>query len=395
MQREAEVLWLTGQADPIQHEPLHAFAYLLRAYFEQRRDQAAAENSARFDTHYAALLAGAESSLLDDLRLFRPFVEALVGLHVERARSPEMDKKLRVDNAILGIRAVIRALCHQRPLMLQLEDAQWLAPSSIRTVQLLTATLDDAPLAILLTSRYRDDGTPVTIETWGSVPMYATDLGRLSDTAVQSVVESVLGPRVTEKLAAFVRAKAEGNPFFTEQLALDLHERGILCQQDGAWDLPLDVVAEVPSGVNAVLIARLDRLVAPVKAVVQTAVVLGREFEEPVLARMQREDQRPCIGLAEREGIWSPLDAVRYLFRHALLRDAAYDMQVQDRLKPLHRLAAETIEGLYPNDTTGKAWRSDEKLATAPESPPACTIWASSRCCRMTTHRQKRTIGKV
>lgn len=92
----------------------------------------------------------------------------------------------------------------------------------------------------------------------------------------------------------------------------------------------------------------MDRLAAQVKAVVRTTAVLGREFDVQVLSKMLRADERAAIQVAEREAIWTALDVLRYLFRHTLLRDAAYEMQVRERLQSLHRLAAETIEALYP-----------------------------------------------
>ena len=140
---------------------------------------------------------------------------------------------------------------------------------------------------------------------------------------------------------------------------------------------------------NAVLIARLDRLAAQVKAVVQTAAVLGREFEVAVLSRMLRAIDMPAIQEAEREAIWTALDQLHYLFRHALLRDAAYNMQAQERLKTLHQIAAETIEMLYPNDESQydallEHWQNTqvgEKILqyTAPVSKRLITIDADFR----------------
>jgi tetratricopeptide (TPR) repeat protein len=111
----------------------------------------------------------------------------------------------------------------------------------------------------------------------------------------------------------------------------------------------------IPTDVQAVLVARLDRLPLPVKDVVQTAAVLGREFERPILAYM-RGGQEPERELeermvrAEREAVWRALDERRYLFRHVLMRDAAYGMQVHTRLQQIHRQAALAYEALYQTD---------------------------------------------
>lgn len=351
LQAERSVTWLTGQADNLNRAPLSPFSYFLRPYFGQRRDLDTARNLAAFETAFERLLANVDEANRADLLLYRSYLAGGVGLVIPDSSYAAADERIRIDNGVAAIKAWARAESQRQPLVLHLEDAQWLDAVSIQAVQQLTYNMETVPVALLLTSRYNDDGTHYTIPNIYSVPVHTVDLNRLSDEGVRALAESVLGGAVSEALAGFVRQRAEGNPFFTEQLALDLKERGLLVEAESGWDIRPVAEAEVPSGVNAVLIARLDRLAAQVKAVVQTAAVLGREFDVRVLSRMLREGEQSYIQTAESEAIWSALDALRYLFRHALLRDAAYQMQVQERLKGLHHLAAETIERLYPDDT--------------------------------------------
>src|SRR5262249_13771973 len=111
-------------------------------------------------------------------------------------------------------------------------------------------------------------------------------------------------------------------------------------------------IVEVPDSINGVLIARLDRLAARVRALVQTAAVLGQEFEVRLLSGMLRDDPQLAERLrqAERETIWAALSELRSLFRHALLRDAAYSMQLRARLRELHRLAADVLAQIHAAD---------------------------------------------
>ena len=108
----------------------------------------------------------------------------------------------------------------------------------------------------------------------------------------------------------------------------------------------------LPTNVRALLVARLDRLSQNVKEVVQTASVLGREFEIQLLAHMLQDD--PMVGdlvvQAENMSIWSALNELRYLFKHALLRDAAYRMQIRSRRQALHKLATTALESLHEGD---------------------------------------------
>jgi tetratricopeptide (TPR) repeat protein len=104
--------------------------------------------------------------------------------------------------------------------------------------------------------------------------------------------------------------------------------------------------------VNSVLIARLDKLTREVREVVQTASVLGREFEIRLLAEMLRDDLHFTdeIKSAERSDIWFALNELAYIFRHALLREAAYSMQLEARRRELHALALEALERIHVSD---------------------------------------------
>jgi tetratricopeptide (TPR) repeat protein len=239
-------------------------------------------------------------------------------------------------------------------VVLHLEDAQWLDEDSLAVLRELTRNVAGYPLAVLLTSRYNDDGSRIAWPIDSAVPQAAVELRALDADGVRAVAAQALGGPVGDTLATFLAAKTEGNPFFAEQLALDLRERGVL---DAALDLRPAALAEVPDSLTAVLIARLDRLTARVRAVVQTAAVLGQEFEMRLLAGMLRGDIALLdqVQQAEREAIWRALSELRYLFRHALLRDAAYAMQLRVRLRELHRLAAQVIEQIHAGELAAHA----------------------------------------
>jgi hypothetical protein len=114
-------------------------------------------------------------------------------------------------------------------------------------------------------------------------------------------------------------------------------------------------VDALPADVRLVFTARLDRLVQEIKELVQTAAVLGREFDVQVLSHMlgNKPGLDDQIGHAEEDAIWQAINQVRYLFRHALLRDAAYEMQLRSRRRELHHLAAQALEKWYAQEIEG------------------------------------------
>jgi predicted ATPase len=241
----------------------------------------------------------------------------------------------------------------RRPTVLQIDDLQWLDPESSEFLYFLTRNIDNYPITVITTSRYQDDGSYVPLELNEGIGRLDIDLGCLERSDASSLAQDVLQDPVSAELVDFLVEKSGGNPFFTEQLLLDLRERKALrADHSGALTISKRDTLEIPRTIGAVLVARIDRLAAEIRAIVQTAAVLGQEFEIQVLSEMLKAepDVQTIVKRAEGEAIWSSLSELRYIFRHALLRDAAYDMQLRARLRHLHELAAEAIETVFAKD---------------------------------------------
>jgi predicted ATPase/class 3 adenylate cyclase len=298
--------------------------------------------------------------LADELDRTRSFLGALIDVYWEGSLYEHVEPKLRFENTLQALKTFILAESRRRPLIVHLEDAHWLDDASHALVQMLTRDVEEYPFAVLLTSRPRDDGQVTHAPHTHTTPQHTLEVGALSREAVRAYAARVLGETLSDDLTDFLLLKTGGNPLFIEQLALDLRERGwinIAETQDSA-ERPMYTFApfitaatqqptlEMPATVNSVLVARLDRLDAPLKVVVQTASVLGVDFETPVLAHVLRDDLDLPVKIqrAADEDIWRAQSALRYLFSHVLLREAAYGMQAHERLRSLHALAAQAIE---------------------------------------------------
>jgi tetratricopeptide (TPR) repeat protein len=174
----------------------------------------------------------------------------------------------------------------------------------------------------------------------------------LSSDALGRLIETLLGGVAAPELVSLVMERSEGNPYFAEQIIHYLQEENLIETGKAGWTLIKTLDEDfLPGDVRAVLVARLDQLARGVRESVQTASVLGRQFELPLLTHMLRNDEsvHRHVAEAEKASIWSPLDEVRYLFTHGLLRDAAYEMQMQARRRELHALAVEALEHLHEN----------------------------------------------
>jgi predicted ATPase len=159
-----------------------------------------------------------------------------------------------------------------------------------------------------------------------------------------------LGGPAAPELINLLLKRSEGNPYFVEQIIRYLQEENLLETSKKGWALVKQLRDDfLPSDIRSLLVARLDQLAREVKECIQTASILGREFEILVLSEMLHEDPnvQMYVGEAEKAAIWTPLNEIRYLFSHGLLRDAAYEMQMQSRRQQLHRFAVEALESLF------------------------------------------------
>ncbi len=320
-----------------------------------------------------ARLAAAEIAEIErELIRLQTIMAAFVGLDYPDSLWHQLDAKGRYDNTLYAFKETFKALSLHNPVVLFVEDLHWIDPDSKGAFAMLCRAIANYPIAVLAASRYADDGSRPTLpidsgkmspalskeqssgeqqsKSAGEMAL-SIDLNTLTRDGAAEFAISILGDgSLADGLLDHLMQKTNGNPFFVEQTVHHYQETGIIQAQDGAWRL-VKTAAEIPPSVNDLLIARIDRLSRDVRTLVQTAAVLGQEFETRLLSAMLRADQLDdYLQIGERAAIWSALSELRYIFSHALLQDAVYRMQMKTRLRGLHQLAAATIESLYPAD---------------------------------------------
>jgi class 3 adenylate cyclase/tetratricopeptide (TPR) repeat protein len=247
--------------------------------------------------------------------------------------SPEVIKARTFD----ALRQMSLRGSRRRPLVLEIEDLHWVDRTSEEYLTFLAESLAGAP--VLLIATYRPGYRP----PW-SDRSFATQLSlrRLAGDESRSIVRSLLpagdaGP----SLEQLILDKAEGNPFFLEELTRAVGEQGL-----GAG-LP------VPDTVHGVLTARIDRLAEDDKRALQTASVLGREFTPALLAAIWDgpgpvEPRLRELARLEFLFVQPAGDEVVYAFKHALTQDVAEATLLPSRQRELHRKAGEALERLNP-----------------------------------------------
>lgn len=355
------VNWWVCQTDENIRTPLNPFRYALRQYFNLSVQQREAANQAQISRTLVALRARTvDPDLAAGLEHGQPFLYALLDLSVDDPIYQQMDARLRSDNTLDAIKTLIKAESLQHPLVIQIEDAQWLDAETTHFLTHLTNNVEGFPFALILATRPEGDFAPDSPPpSWlaGDLLQATIVLAPLDATSVAAIAENRIGGKVDPSVIELLARQAEGVPFFVEQLLLYLQEQGSLVQDGQSWKLAANprggqMAPVLPDDVRGVLTARLDQLPLRVKLAIQTASVLGREFDVRVLARMLAVDGdlTEILAAAARAAIWTAVADLRYSFQHALLRDAAYAMQLRARLRQLHQAAAAAIEGVYTGE---------------------------------------------
>jgi class 3 adenylate cyclase len=242
-------------------------------------------------------------------------------------------------------------LAHQQPILLVFEDAHWADATSLELLDLTVERVRQLPVLALFTFRLEFD------PPWIGLPNVSTlALGRLDRNDVEGIVVRVtLGRVLPAEVMKQIVAKTDGNPLFVEELTKAVLEAGILVEDAEGYRLdgPLPPLA-IPATLQDSLMARLDRL-APVREIAQIGATIGREFSYSLLRVLVGRDEtalkHALAQLEHAELIFrrgEPPEAV-YSFKHALVRDAAYERLLKSRRHQLHGQIARTLEERFPD----------------------------------------------
>lgn len=232
-------------------------------------------------------------------------------------------------------------LASEQPLLLVIEDAHWAEQPLLELLRDVRRRVV-GPLLLVVTAR------PEAAASLNA--NVRLDLAPLSPEDATQIVATLLGRELPPRVSALVVSRAEGNPFFLEELLASLVDRGTIERRDGAWVLERDLdELHLPDTVQAVLASRIDLLPDIEKRALQTASVIGRVFwEAPVRELMG--DLQPDLGLLlDREFVLAQPESslageTEYAFRHQLTREVAYSSLPKAERGRLHAAVAERLE---------------------------------------------------
>ena len=280
----------------------------------------------------AAALAGEDSGALAAER-----VAELIGF-VEAGAAAE--------EGFWGVRRLFETLARKRPLVVVLDDLHWAEPTLLDLVEYVVDRSHGAPLVLLAMARHEllELRPGWTARTESSI---AVTLEPLSPNQSELLIENLLGEATLEPVVASrIQEAAEGNPLFVEETLSMLMDDGLLRPDNGRWVAMGDLsgVRMAPS-IQALIAARLDRLEGDERHVIERAAVEGKVFHQGSVRALAEGPARERVGtclhsLVRKElirpdkGAFAAEDGFR--FRHALIREAAYDSIPKELRAQLH-----------------------------------------------------------
>jgi tetratricopeptide (TPR) repeat protein len=277
---------------------------------------------------------------------------ALLDVPVEDAAWQALDPPGRRRATLDAVARLLLRESRERPLLLVIEDLHWLDSESQALLDELVESLPGASTALLV--NYRPEYT----HAWGNRSHYTQlRIDALGQAGAEELLAALLGADASIRpLTALLIERTEGNPFFLEESVRTLVETGVLVGERGAYRLVRAVEEiRVPATVQAVLAARIDRLPAEEKRLLQTAAVIGKDVPYALLmavAQTSNEVLHATLSRLQAAELLYPVNLFpepEYTFKHALTHDVAYGSLLQDRRKSLHARIVTAIESLYPD----------------------------------------------
>ena len=283
--------WFYLPCDEILKKSFNPFIYFLNNFFEQSEENSEEKNKSNFEVKFNTLTKiTKDDEIKKEFTRGKSFLGALLNLFWEGSLYQELDAKGRYENTLYALKAFVKAQCLQKPVILELDDGHWIDSDSINQLNVLTHNVEEYPFIIISACRYNDDESQFYFDL-SDVIENRIELNYLGKNSSRNLILAKLKEAYKDEMEIssvpnaffdFIWEKSTGNPFYIEQLILYLHDRSLL---DVKLNLKRKQI-EIPSNINAIIIARIDRLAEDVKEVIKTASVIGKEFLVKILSEM-------------------------------------------------------------------------------------------------------------
>ena len=336
---------LEARASPYDHSgPLQPLVEFFRTYFRIT----SADDPETGRSKIASRIEAAVPELIDDVAVLAEFL----GIPDDRLPPSTLDPKVRHARLINLVSSLVRDGTRM-PSVIIIEDIHWLDEASIEFVSALVRVAPVSRALLILT--YRSTFQAPWRDGQG---FHEIRLEELRDEDVSALTRDLIGDHPSSRaISERIVERSGGNPFFAEELIRSLVDSGELDGRPGNYTALEGALAEtLPATVQTVIGARIDRLLPADKEVLQIGATIGREFPVSVLAEVTRATASELADILNRlsqvelvQGVTLEDELDRFAFRHPLIQEVAYAMQLRTRRVELHSAVAKALERFHHN----------------------------------------------
>jgi hypothetical protein len=338
--------------------------------------------------------------LLDEgYREVLPLLFEFLGVSDPAGKPIRIDPEARQRQLFGVLRRLVQSGRRESPIVTSIEDLHWIDGGSEAWIAEWVDAISGSPGLLLVNFR------PEYHADWMQKSYYRQlPLAPLGPEAIRELLDDLLGSDSSiAGLAETIHTRTGGNPFFTEEVVRSLIEAGHLEGTRGSYRLTRSVEElAIPSSVESMLAARIDRLAEREKQVIQTAAVIGREFSEAILGAVS---ELPEADLAEALGALKASEFVyeqalypvaEYAFKHALTQEVALRSQLQERRQRVHAGVARAIEAASPDKLDEQSallahhWEGAGELLQAAQCHHRAAEWAATSDPEAAVHHWRR-----
>jgi len=279
-----------------------------------------------------------------------PLLGMILGLAPEE-RSGTLSAESLQQAVVDAFVELVTGLAARGPVAIALDDLHWADSASLRLAEgVISALPEDVPVLLILAMRPETDRAAWTVrerllhrQRHRSAELELASLDRADE---RGLISDLVGEgTLPDELELLLLARAEGNPFYLRELLRSLQDTGAIVGAAGSWTFDPAVKVEVPETVERVVLSRIDRLSSADRDLLNSAAVIGREFDLPLLGRVADAEPSPgSLANLTRLGLFEEAAGAEFRFSHPLIQETAYRSMLRRGRAELHGRAAAAIE---------------------------------------------------
>jgi class 3 adenylate cyclase/tetratricopeptide (TPR) repeat protein len=351
------------------NSPFHPVIKLTERRFGLEHTQSSAERLDRVGAGLAGLQLGEPEAIV--------LLTSLLSIRVsDRYRRLDLSPVRRRARTMQLLVEVITAIARKWPALLLVENLHWADTSTLEFLQLLVTTAPEVPLLGIFTARCAFN------VDWVSAPaVRAIELSRFQRAEAEAMVHNVaFGKALPSQVLRQIVDRSDGVPLFVEELTRSILDSGALRERAASWEAVAPVTIEIPATMDASLTSRIDQLGSS-KATAQLAATIGRQVNAKLLHVVSERDEatlRQDLARLLDAGLAWAADDDTFVFKHALVRDAAYNSLLHSTRRRYHSRIAAALRERFADETSARPDLIAGHLTAAGEDEEAVAFWEAA-----------------